>query len=109
MTNEPLPAAADPERPFSEVDIDLRGMWRVLVKRRRLGALVLGGVFLSVAIVTFAMKPVYKGTTQILIERKSPAVLPFQDVSPADTSNDWKAAETYYQTQLRLLQSRAVA
>lgn len=108
-TNEPHPAGGDADRSGAEIDIDLRGIWRVLVKRRRLEALVFGVVLLSVAIVTFAMKPVYKGTTQILIERKSPAVLPFQDVSPADTSNDWKSAETYYQTQLKLLQSRTVA
>jgi capsular exopolysaccharide synthesis family protein len=93
----------------SDTEIDLRAWWRVLVKRRAVLLAVLLVVFVTTAILTFATKPLYRATAQILIERRPPAVLPFQELTVNESGADFKVNDMFYQTQLRLLQSRTLS
>ena len=50
------------------------------------------------------MKPVYKATATVQIEKEAPKVLSFEDVLPTNTQSD-----DYYQTQYGILKSRTLA
>ena len=78
---------------------------RLLARRRRT---ILGMVITTVtltALYSFLATPVYKATVQILIERQTPW-LQDQKVTPAAMDN---LNEEFYQTQYKLLESRALA
>jgi len=77
---------------------------RILHKRRWTALTAFLIVFGSVAIYTFTATPIFSARTQILIENENPNVVKFEEVLDQNkTSND------YYQTQYRILQSRALA
>lgn len=79
--------------------------WFMVVRRRRLvGSLAL---LLTAALGVRALvtRPVYRGTAQLLVERTDPQVLDFKEITQLDAH----FGEDYYQTQFRLLQSRALA
>ena len=77
---------------------------RILHKRRwtAISAFVL--VFGSVSVYTFTATPIYSARTQILIDNENPNVVKFEEVFEQN-----KATNDYYQTQYRILQSRALA
>lgn len=58
-------------------------------------------VTVSVAVITLRMAPVYRATSQVLIEKENPKVISFQDVYSLDASNT-----DYYRTQYRLMKAR---
>ncbi len=77
---------------------------RLLSKRRwtAIGTFVL--VMAVVAWTTFTATPVYEGSAQLLIEAESQNVISFKEVLEQE-----RATADYYQTQYRILQSRALA
>lgn len=85
--------------------VHLRDYWHVLLRRRFLALAVFAAVVGAVAARTALVRPVYEARAQILIERELPNVLDFDRNARASES----AAEDYYQTQFRLLQSRLLA
>ena len=100
---EPVLAAgmrtADGDREFHLLDyvrIVYRRRWSVLV-----AFLV---VFGSVLVYSFTATPIYASRAQLLIESEDSKVVSFQEVLDQN-----KKATDYYQTQYRILQSRALA
>jgi capsular exopolysaccharide synthesis family protein len=83
----------------------LRDYWHVVLRRRWLAITVMAMTVGAAAAYIALVKPVYEARAQILIEREIPNVLDF-DRNPRATES---AAEDYYQTQFRLLQSRLLA
>ena len=83
----------------------LRDYWHVVLRRRWLAITVMAMTVGAAAAYIALVKPVYEARAQILIERELPNVLDF-DRNPRATES---AAEDYYQTQFRLLQSRLLA
>lgn len=77
---------------------------RVLYKQRWIAITAFVLVVLSTAVVTFTMTPVYEATVQILIENEDPNVVSFQEVL-----EQTQRTNEYYQTQYRILESRALA
>jgi capsular exopolysaccharide synthesis family protein len=78
--------------------------WRVL--RRRLWTVIscFLATVIAVTIWTFTVRPVYMGTATLRIEKEDPRVVKFEQVvKEADSQQD------YYQTQYKLLRSRALA
>jgi len=76
----------------------------VVLRRRRLVLAVFLGVAALATLRSLLTRPVYEASAQILIERDTPNVLTFKEVSQVDAARD-----DYYQTQYKLLQSRALA
>jgi uncharacterized protein involved in exopolysaccharide biosynthesis len=77
---------------------------RMLHKRRWTVITAFVIVFGSVAVYTFTATPIYSARAQVLIENENPNVVKFEEVYEQNkTTND------YYQTQYRILQSRALA
>lgn len=76
---------------------------RVLHKRRWTATTAFLLVVGTVAIYTFTATPIFAARTQILIENETTNVVKFEEVYEQNKALD------YYQTQYRLLQSRALA
>jgi polysaccharide biosynthesis transport protein len=95
---------AEYQDPFLEQEIDLREYARVLYERRWIIiSVTVIAVTLSL-IFSFMMKPVYEASTHLLIEREAPRVVNIEEVASSDFS-----AREYYQTQYKILKSRAIA
>jgi len=85
-------------------EVHLLDYLRILHKRRWTAITAFLIVFGSVTIYTFTATPIFSARTQILIENENPNVVKFEEVYDQNkTTND------YYQTQYRILQSRALA
>jgi capsular polysaccharide biosynthesis protein len=76
---------------------------RVLYKRRWTAITAFVLVFGTVTIYTFTATPIYEARLQLLIENQEQKVVQFQQVLDESRTLD------YYQTQYRVLQSRALA
>ena len=84
--------------------VHLADYFRILHKRRWTALTAFAIVFGTVTVYTFSATPIYTAKVQILIENENPNVVKFEEVYEQNkTTND------YYQTQYRILQSRALA
>jgi capsular exopolysaccharide synthesis family protein len=83
--------------------ISLRELWLIALRRKWIVIATALAVFAVVTLISFLMVPMYTAGGQILIERE-PNILSFEDVFQIESFND-----DYYQTQYKLLQSRALA
>jgi len=77
---------------------------QIIYRRRYIATSVFLAVVLGVSLYTFTAVRMYEGTVQILIERDNPNVVSFQQVLQQS-----ELADDYYETQYRLLESRALA
>jgi polysaccharide biosynthesis transport protein len=87
-----------------EKEVHLRDYWKVIVKRRWIIIALFLIVLITTAIGTFTMKPTYRGTTSVQINKESPQVMDFKEMFSV---NFWD--QDYYQTQYKLLESRSLA
>ena len=78
----------------------------VLVLRRWLILAIFLAVTAQAVVRTNLMRPVFSGTAQLLIERQAPSVVDFKEV--AEVNAGWWG-DDYYETQYKILQSRALA
>ena len=85
----------------------LREYWAVLRQRRWAVYLAVAIVGLTSLIGSFLVTPEYRATATLQIQRKSPDILTFRDMSSVDYS--FAAYQDFYQTQYKLLASEAVA
>lgn len=98
-----LPEKADIGFEQEEGD-HLRNHLHVLLRRKWIVLAVFISVVVTVTLSTFMMKPVYKSTATIRIDKENPNVLTFKDVYQIERPD-----EDYYQTQYRVLRSRNIA
>ncbi len=87
-----------------EDEIHLRDYLRVILKRRWMVAAVFIILVTFVTIHSFMMEPIYRATTQILIEKENPKVVNIEEVMGVNASD-----QDYYQTQYEILKSKALA
>ena len=81
--------------------------WSILVRRRWVIYLSVIALTLFALVASFIATPYYKATATLQIERYTPNILTFRDLSQADYS--WTAYSDFYQTQYKLISSAAVA
>jgi len=74
------------------------------MRRKWIVITVLVAVVTTVTIGTFIMKPEYRATATLKIEKENPNILAFKDVIGLE-----RAEEDYYQTQYKILKSRNLA
>jgi succinoglycan biosynthesis transport protein ExoP len=89
---------------LGDADVHLIDYVKVLYKRRWTAITAFLVVFLSVAIYTFTATPIYESKVQILIEKEATNVVSFKEAIEQN-----QIADDYYQTQYKILQSRALA
>lgn len=103
------PTAATPPKPADgdgggDAVVHLSDYLRVLYKRRHAAATIFLLIFVSTCIYTFTATPSYSARVQILIEKEATNVVAFKEAVEQNQVTD-----DYYQTQYRILQSRALA
>jgi uncharacterized protein involved in exopolysaccharide biosynthesis len=105
LANEALGPYASAE-PLDQT-LHLRDLLRIFLKRKWtiLAIFAISAVFSVV--LTYLASPVYRASTTIQIERFTPQVLNYKDVTPVETY-DYDSGDFYY-TNYELLKSRAVA
>lgn len=96
------------DTPKIEEDLHLKDYVNVI--RRRIGvvALFFTTVVSVVAVASFTMKPVYRATTTLLINVENPDVLTTSGVVSLESRN-YYAYKDYYQSQIEIITSRAIA
>ena len=82
---------------------------RVVVKRRHVAIAAFSVITLAVVVYAFTATPIYEGRVQLLIESNDPNVVDFKQVTGDGMNANQLARQDYYQTQYKLLHSRAVA
>src|SRR5512134_4118582 len=76
----------------------------MLHKRRAILVACLGTSLLAAVLYNYTTRPVYRATTQILIDRDTPDVLPNKELVELV-----QGGMDYYQTQYQLLKGRSLA
>lgn len=90
---------------YQEEEIDLRDLWRVVLKHSRS---ILGIGFacgMIATLVAFNMTPIYRSTASIMIQTERPKILSLDDMVKAQQGSQ----ADYYQTQAEILKSRELA
>lgn len=87
-----------------EEEIHLRDYLQVILRRKWIVITFLITVVTTVAVATFMMKPQFKATVTIKIDKENPNILSFKDVYAVE-----RPEEDYYQTQYKILKSRNLA
>jgi capsular exopolysaccharide synthesis family protein len=99
----PPPRYSSPPFP-EEKEIHLRDYWKVIQKRRWITIAFFLIVLVTTAIATFTMKPIYRGTITIQINKENPQIVDFKEIFAVNTMD-----LDYYQTQYKILESRTLA
>ncbi|MDH5545924.1 MAG: polysaccharide biosynthesis tyrosine autokinase [Gammaproteobacteria bacterium] len=84
-----------------EPQVNLRDYWQILRRRQSIILLFAGLVLFTTLIASMLMTPIYRASLLLQIDRESPKVLNYQDVTPVESIND----KDFYQTQYELLRS----
>jgi len=88
-------------------ELNLLDYWVVLKRRRWVVYLALVSVVLIALIGSFLITPLYRAEVTLQIERLSPDILTFRELSRSDYS--WAAYSDFYQTQYKIIASTGVA
>src|SRR5437016_11656155 len=86
--------------------LHLRDLVRIFLKRKWTILIIFLVSALFSVVTTYLAPPVYRATTTIQIERMSPRVLDYKEVTPMDSSDD---NTDFYYTNYELLKSRTLA
>ena len=89
---------------LGDTEVHLLDYVKVLHKRRWTALTAFIIVVLTVSVYTFTATPIYEARVQILIEKEATNVVTFKEAYEQNQITD-----DYYQTQYKILQSRAVA
>ncbi len=89
---------------YLEEEVHLRDYLRVILKRRWMIAAVFLIIVATVTISNLSMDPVYRATTQILIDKENPNVVNIEEVVGINAAD-----RDYYQTQYEVLKSKSLA
>src|SRR4030042_1397356 len=95
---------ANKEKERGEKEVHLRDYWFVIRKRQWVVITFFLIVVITTAIMSFKMKPIYRGTTTIQINKENPHIVDFKEVFAINTMDI-----DYYQTQYKILESRTLA
>ena len=90
--------------PQGEREVNLRDYWKVVRKRQWTIIAFFLIVVITTAVGTFTMRPVYRGTATIQINKENPHIVDFKEIFAVNTMD-----RDYYQTQYKLLESRNLA
>jgi capsular exopolysaccharide synthesis family protein len=90
--------------PQEEREVNLRDYWKVIRKRQWMIVAFFLIVLVTTGIGTFAMKPIYRGTSTIQINKENPQIVDFKEIFAVNTMD-----MDYYQTQYKVLESRNLA
>ena len=100
----PPPPGYSYPSPQEEKEVNLRDYWKVIQKRRWIIIAFFWIVLITAAVGTFTMRPIYRGTVTIQINKENPQIVDFKEIFAVNTMD-----MDYYQTQYKILESRSLA
>jgi len=100
----PSPPGYYYESSQEEKEVNLRDYWRVIQKRRWTIIAFFFIVLITTAVATFTMKPIYRATVTLQINKENPQIVDFKEIFAVNTMD-----LDYYQTQYKILESRSLA
>ena len=86
---------------------DIRRAWAILLRRRWVVLGTLLAISLTTLLTSFLSTPLYRATATLQLDRMSPNILTFRELSNVDYS--WTAYDGFYETQYKIIGSFAVA
>jgi polysaccharide biosynthesis transport protein len=89
--------------------LHLRDLLRIFLKHKWTILAIFSASALFSVVMTYLTPPVYRASTTIQIERFTPRVLDFKEVSPGESGDYWSDGSDFYFTNYELLKSRALA
>ena len=89
----------------SHEGLNLKDFWHTIVRRKRLILLFIAVFFLLSLTITLLMKPVYRASTLVEIERKIASITDSGFIN----GDDPRDTRDFYQTQYELIKSRSIA
>jgi len=99
------PVAFPVERQYQqEEEVHLRDYLQIILRRKWTVITFFLVVVTTVTIGTYMMRPIYRASVVIKIDKENPNVLKFKDVYEIE-----RAEEDYYQTQYKILKSKNLA
>ena len=93
-----------PLLPQEGKEVNLRDYWKIIQKRRWMIIAFFFIIVMTTAMATFTMKPIYRGTATIQINKENPQIVDFKEIFAVNTMDI-----DYYQTQYKILESRSLA
>jgi polysaccharide biosynthesis transport protein len=90
--------------PYEDEGLDLREIWRIIVKYRRTILLFAAIVIVTVATSTLMMRPTYNATAVLEVSPHDKNIVQFQNVQTY-----YQDAATFQRTEIEIISSRAVA
>ena len=85
-------------------EIDLRALWQIAVRYRKLIALIFSVVVVTAVIISLLLRPMYEATVSIELNTSGRSIVKFQNVENQDLGT-----REYIQTQSNILESDPVA
>ena len=109
--SSPPGSQKEPLAPDAPETLDLREYWRAVVRRKWLVVPVFLAAVLATAIVSLRQTKIYDATCTIVIDLVAPRVLDAQQVQEVveTGTSGYSYTREYYETQYRVITSRAVA
>jgi capsular exopolysaccharide synthesis family protein len=101
---DPSPSSTD-----EAVSIDVRAIWRTIVRRRWLIIPFFAAVVLITTLITLRQTKIYDAVCTIVIDLQAPRVLDKEQVQDVVDTGSLSYSREYYETQYRVITSRAVA
>jgi capsular exopolysaccharide synthesis family protein len=92
-----------------ELSRTLRSLWSTFYRNRLLIAAIVAGAMLAGLGITMLMTPKFKATASIQIDQQSTNVLGDSGQQSLQQNDSWQDADRFLQTQMDVLQSRALA
>ena len=89
--------------------LHLRDLLRIFIKRKWTILSIFAVSALFSVVMTYLAPPVYRASTTIQIERFTPRVMDFKEVTPGESSDYWSDGADFYATNYELLKSRTLA
>jgi len=90
-----------------DADLDLRDLWRIIVRRRWVVVWVFLIVVIATAIATSQITPIYRSTASLQIDRQQTRIVKYEDVNPAAENQEY--GFTFLNTYVEVARSRALA
>lgn len=89
--------------------LHLRDLLRIFMKRKWTILAIFAVSALFSVVMTYLAPPVYRASTTIQIDRFTPRILDFKEVSPGEQGDMWSDGSDFYFTNYELLKSRTLA
>lgn len=103
-----VPLGRVPDAPdHDDSDLDLRDLWRIIVRRKWVVVWVFLIVVIATLIATSQITPVYRATASLQIDRQQSRIVKYEDVNPAAENQEY--GFTFLNTYVELARSRALA